>query len=297
MNYAIIKDTISSTKLIPITENEYISIKSSRDKIIQSFKIEIQFYCISAGYEELLNFIFSCSLSNSLYTNHKRYDLDLTSINIGRKISNFLSSTRLYFDSAAKRIEFIDLSIEKSIIKQIFSLRYDNNHNYRAMEALRNYSQHEDLPVHSVTHGAGWDDNRDQISYYINIFADVSEIIGTGKLSKRKQLDLEPLKTIDLKIAIKSYFSDICSIHRDIRKLILPNISDSYSTIQKFQSKWNEPSASEKLIGTGAAAIGEDGNIIQGSIIYLDNDIYDSIEEKSNRAIAPFNSNRTKIVA
>src|SRR5206468_3281318 len=117
--------------------------------------VEENYDCVIENYLELEEYILSEALrsvvarprSDNISWQEPRH-------NTARKLSNFLSSARLYIgtiETHAREI-FADDSVRQQI-KADIAHQFDTSSDYRIMDALRNYAQHSALPVHGYTIG------------------------------------------------------------------------------------------------------------------------------------------------
>jgi hypothetical protein len=74
-------------------------------------------------------------------------------LDIDRRLSNLLSSCRLYFDQIAHLLgeTFGTASTEATRVNQERNNAYDQSFAYRFIEALRNFVQHRALPIDNIT--------------------------------------------------------------------------------------------------------------------------------------------------
>lgn len=295
MPYYIFKNTIDHPEKIEIKESEYLSAKAGREAIVERHKIETSFHCVCAAYHEALLYTFDQALTNSLYFRHDQSDLILISIEFGRKLSYFLSSSRLYIETTPRQVPNIDHRIHIEEVKRIFSARYDASADYRIMESLRNFSQHAALPVHKSNHSASWDDDRESLSYYVEFFFEYDSIKNNKKLSKRSMKEIEDSSPINLVRCLKYYFSDLCNIHREIRSMIEPTTGCARSLIEEMQARWKNQFEDERLVGVAIAQFFDAHKYDKNSMFYIDDTIFKALEALQKKVIASKNAHRVKI--
>ena len=103
------------------------------------------------------------------------------------------------------------------------------------METLRNYSQHNGLPVQLVTINSK-NTNDKQINlleYSIDISSIKQKLLTDGKIKKSVIKEFE--EKIDLKTAIRNYIQCLSQVHCEIRELISRSVDESIINIKKAQ--------------------------------------------------------------
>lgn len=97
---------------------------------------------------------------------------------------------------------------------------------FRVVEALRNYSQHEDFPISSMTTGSQWERYKEtrekkRGAHYITVNIDASEISKQRKLPTDVRDALAKLGPDTEMIGhIRKYVEHLGSIHAEFRKLV-----------------------------------------------------------------------------
>ena len=154
---------------------------------------------------------------------------------LNRRLMNLLTSVRLYTDRLTDhcRACLPKQSAIKEKVKSLLSTEYDNNFDFRFMEALRNYIQHRGTPVHQVIFGGrGVTLDTDRLLEFSSSFSVYKKVLASDRHFKQQILDEMP-DNIDLISASRGYIESLSSIHNNIRHLISKTVNASRLPLQK----------------------------------------------------------------
>ena len=218
---------------------------------------ELRFDLLLENYRELETYVLDAAVESSIFPGRGGSALATVRHQINRRLSNLLSSARLYIDQTAHSLS-ASPHISKNAaasFKDNTSYKYDKSSEYRIMEALRNYSQHCGFPAQSITFGIQLDErdtdlpkNRHSVTF--GILPD--------RLSKDtafKSAVAEELKGLADKNGcvsampiLRRYLSCLAEIHSDLRNELAGlfkssdgYIREAYQTAKDAQG--NEPYA------------------------------------------------------
>jgi hypothetical protein len=135
---------------VQLSKKEFESLRSARLALMEMVGAEATFHVLMENYVELEESVLKEGLRHMVYSSDKRKDAAARHL-ISRRILNFMSSARLYLDALPQHCDrFFYDKLYFAKMKAIVSDVYDQSLGHRVMEALRNYSQHFDLPVHAL---------------------------------------------------------------------------------------------------------------------------------------------------
>lgn len=245
MKYSIGKRA-ASTPECEIDEVLFHACKQSKEILSRCLAIEEKYEILLSNYLELENQILQSTTSYMVrgqldYSSF--FDLRLT-LNI--RLVNLLTSVRLYIDQIQSDVKGClpnHYGINE-IVKVLFSQHYDNNLNYRFMEALRNYTQHNGLAVHWTALPSRWTElgEKGLLEYNLEFGTHKAILLQDNKF--KKQVLVEIPDQIDLKIATRSYIESMSDIHKSVRELIFDSVAKARSTIdsayQQYEQIWDE---------------------------------------------------------
>ncbi|MEM8575240.1 MAG: hypothetical protein AAGF48_11465 [Pseudomonadota bacterium] len=200
---------------------------------------EEKFFGICEGYRQVEEFILQSTLSDMIYSRRDSPAFHSVRAEFGRRVSSFLSVSRLYLNSVPKdAVEITAGTIATDLVKSVISERYDESLSYRVMDAVRNYSQHRALPVTDISVGWRREDEQDRISYRSQFFLRADKLDDKFKSSTRREIE-QLGGRVDLKLFLRSYFDDLCSIHERLRKEFQRYKEQSETLVCDWQERWD----------------------------------------------------------
>jgi hypothetical protein len=139
-------------------------------------------------------------------------------------------------------------SAECKYFKDLKSARYDSNFSYRLMEALRNYVIHGNLPIGELNFRYknveinGDSKKVSDCTPKLNL-----EIIKEDKYFKASVLkELEEFSELDMRYHIRSFMSDLSSIHRMFNEYQSNKVIECINELYKLRNLFSNP---EKVSG------------------------------------------------
>jgi len=206
-----------------ITQDEYDGLIQAREIDHSQFIIENKYQILLENYAELEEELLRFSLNLTLRTSDPWDTLRDAIPLFDRRVLNFLSSARMYIDQipsdiggASRNSEFVKERFLKSL-----SAQFDNSLAYRVCEALRNYTQHKDLPVHRVSHGWRHEqgNTKNVVINHSGLNLDIAKLKADGKFKASTLEELEKQgDKHDLKKYLREYMHSLGLVHIDLRK-------------------------------------------------------------------------------
>jgi hypothetical protein len=178
------------------------------------------------------------------------FDIRL-SLNI--RVVNLLTAARLYVDQLNNNVWACvpSLTDAKKIVQSFFSKEYDENKEYRFMEALRNHVQHRGLPVHWTQLSSRWTSLEDDglLEFSMELVCQRSYLEEDGRFKKNVLAELD--EKIDLKSAARSYVESISNVHESVRNIIAESVQSARESIEEAHRRYKVVH-SESLAGLRA---------------------------------------------
>lgn len=260
LRYAIAQNVLGSTLQVPITQSDFEAAEVSYHRLQLVVAAEERFDATARNFLDLE----SDMLASTLETTFVGFGAGMEQMAIrrllNRRMSNLLSAARAYIDHmrrAAKEL-FGGDSRSEDIINH-FSHHYDNHLGYRALEALRNYSQHYGFPIHSVRYSVKVLSEKPgtPIMHTVSPILDVAILKSDGqfKASVLKELQSKS-QLIDLRPLTRRYISCLAEVHGLFRTHISPVSSAASKQLESLaQTFANQSPACDFLPGVYAVAI------------------------------------------
>lgn len=217
-----------------------MDVEDKYDVIIQNY-LEFEFSILEETTRELLE------PSRTAVENQRVRRL------FARRLSNVLSSARLYLDTLDHHSKQIvtDDPIGLDRIQKAPSVEYDRSLNYRVIEALRNHAQHSSLPVHGLT--VGTTQNAAGVTYSIDPHLDLDQLRADKKFKAKVLHELEQQDDdIFLKPAIRSYIESLGAIQQTFRNNTEAPHQRALQRMRKAKAQFVELHPSEGTIALAA---------------------------------------------
>ena len=261
--FALRRMVIGAPPVLEISEGEYTALSAAQKGLVEALFVEQKLALLVANYEELESDILRLALHTSLYNRMAWADEveELTRLN--RRMSNFLSSARLYIDQVQHHfsILFGKGSAEAERLMACASVQYDTRLGYRVMEALRNYSQHRGWPVHSVNRLISRieesDKTREHLRHTASLHLNVERLRNDGGFKAAVLDELEAAKpTPDLKLLARSYLDGLGTVHMLAREILAELLDEWEQAVEDAVARYTAATGGEASL---VAAVELDG--------------------------------------
>lgn len=254
----ITADEFEANRLAMKTLNDFTSFTENYRLVVESYrKVE------SAKHEAELDHII----------NNRTDCCDVldTRVQLNATLVGYLASACFFRDSTDKQFSKLLAEDKFAALKKHRSDIYDSIPEYRFVEALRNYVQHRELPVHTLTYQDFIEDkSRINTSDWVTCLSLYASRRKLKVDAKFKQIALEGLpEDIDLILCIRHHMEGIWSCHDYILRthgsLAVAARSKIASTIELFQKNRNQ-----QIVGLKCVAVDGEGVDVETIPILLD---------------------------
>lgn len=240
--YFIGQISFNSGPSLEISKDEYDKARAAINSLLHAVDAEEKYDGLIENYREFEDFMLGQAFQ-SLLSTHFDDNVWVQSVRTttARRLSNFMSSVRLYQDSVERHVRAITGDAETaSKVSEEKSRQFDNRVSYRALEALRNHAQHYALPVHGFTVARRRAKEMDYIEHEFSPHIDVSELAENRDFHPPKtlaELKRGPNK-LKLKTMVREYVESLSTVHQRFRELTQECIGDSKQHILGLKLKW-----------------------------------------------------------
>jgi hypothetical protein len=213
-----------------ISEDEFKRVRRAKHSLVRILSLEAKFDLMLENYVDFERKLLELGLYQMIYSDLSWGSMHSDIQNLNRRITNLLSSGRLYLDHIMHDVAALD-STEDTVVASLrtkCSEQYDRRLGYRVMEALRNHTQHRGLPVHQLSYPASWEPPlRKNLVYRVVPSLKVAELREDGhfKASIIRELD-EVGPTVPVTPLVREYVEGLSSIHEAFRDLSQKDIQD-----------------------------------------------------------------------
>ncbi|WFU80109.1 hypothetical protein QA645_37370 [Bradyrhizobium sp. CIAT3101] len=190
---------------------------------------------------------------------------------LARRLSNVLSSARLYLDTLKHHSREIlaDDPMRLERVEAAPSSQYDSCREYRVAEALRNYAQHRALPVHGLIGPATDVVLSMRRDFFVEPYVDPDELRKDGYF-KAQVLEELPSdgEVVKLKPILRAYIDAICQIHDAFRRETRSKLEMAAEFLEAARDRFGERYPSEHTHFLGALIEDESG--MCSDVVYID---------------------------
>jgi hypothetical protein len=190
---------------------------------------------------------------------------------LARRLSNVLSSARLYLDTLKHHSKEILASDPMRLgrIEAAPRAQYDNCLEYRIAEALRNYAQHRALPVHGLIGPSLETVRSSQEDFFVEPYLDPDELRQDGyfKAQVLKEMPSDG-EVVKLKPILRAYIDALCQIQDVFRSEIRQELETSYQVFDAARERFSAryPLETTRFLG---ALVEEEGGVWR-DVVYVD---------------------------
>jgi len=221
-------------RAVALTQDEFDNIRSAKKLLLQLLSFEDKFDILLENYIEFEQELLLLSTRRMLSPNISYSEGQGFRHLLNRRLINLLSSARLYVDQTKHDIGGFEQCVPglKNALDALFSNEYDNKLPYRSMEALRNFTQHRDLPIQGIKFCSSREqfDTGTEYSFRVAPHLVLQELEGDGGL-KRSVLDELKVRGANYPLLplVRGYIESMGLIHVSVRANLAP-----------WPDSWNE---------------------------------------------------------
>ena len=153
MPYVLCRFVIGSKATLKITEHLYKDIRDAKAGLGEIIAVEEKFDTLMENYVELESTLLTLGARHLAFVDSDLKDLLVPRNLISRRVLNLLASARLYRHALMQHVSHI-LGPKNSEVKRFANSLTDTAAQpmtYRMAEAIRNYTQHQELPISGIT--------------------------------------------------------------------------------------------------------------------------------------------------
>ena len=255
MKYLVTILTTGNNPELVINESKFEQLKQAKECLSEILSFEEKYELLLSNYMELEKECLLISAQKMVYEDNEYMNFFDIKLLFNQRIVNLLTTSRLYIDQLSQHIKACNLNID---IKSFFSYEYDNNFEYRFMEALRNYVQHRGLAVHFTSIDTNWTslDDDGEIQFKTRVYTKKDEVEKDSAF--KKSVAKEMPDKVDIIYASRSYIESISKVHCNIRKILSDVAISSRQIVEEIIHEY-EKTSNGKSIGLGIVCLENNG--------------------------------------
>ncbi|MEO5712964.1 MAG: hypothetical protein ABIT37_05710 [Luteolibacter sp.] len=160
MNYCLQVLAIGHPLKVELSESEFEELKQAKQTLTKFFSFTENYRVVVESYREVERAKHEAELDHMLYSNFGYESLADARVALNAPIVGYLSSARYFLDATDKFISKVLTDDQAAKYQTQRRKIYDEFPHYAFIEALRNYVQHRELPIHTVTYHNFIEDKR-----------------------------------------------------------------------------------------------------------------------------------------
>ncbi|SFV02053.1 hypothetical protein SAMN02799631_03890 [Methylobacterium sp. 174MFSha1.1] len=276
MRYALFQLILDENPELVIDKDRYEAILIARENLTNLTAIEEKYDLLLENQLDFEREIAHVAARDMIFSD-RSYDYFWNIGNLlNRRIINVLTSCRTYLDHTDHHIcdIFGKCSDEQKSYKFFRNVIYDNNPEYRIIEALRNYVQHRGFPIHKWSIGSSKVAISDLTLFesYIGLemISDILKNDGKFKSSTIKDIDAMG-GSVDLIYIIRKYIELIWDIHCHVRNISATRKSSVSSILHSAIADYsNLLGKDDTVAGLVLGIIDDEGHTVKHSYVVPD---------------------------
>ncbi len=299
VGYVLTRHVLGKSGRIDISQSEYDAFGKAVEFLGHLIDAEEKFATFIDNYYELEQALLSEALSTLVFFELDGASMQTARTLISRRIINLLTSARLYIDSLPQHANEL-LSAQSDALQKVLkapSEAYDSSLGYRVMEALRNYSQHEALPVHNWSTSASRDMSQDPplLMYSVKPALDIERLENAKKFKVSVLKELKALRVkLELKPFIREYVQGIGSVQHTLRAETKVALESWRKLIRDARETYSKKFAPDHILGLCALPVDERG-LSAGEPVFLSDSFLEYIEHLQVRTHSMVNFSRRRV--
>jgi len=292
MKYYLTREILNKSPIINISKEQFDSLNKARKVIDNSFYLEEKYELLIKSYFEWEQVIAKVNLHNMTYSMSGYEDFFEHRIELNLKLITLLTVARLYIKHIETHVKHL-MEGHKVFLKEVLAQQYDNNIDYRFMDALRNYMQHREVPLHWITYSTSWkgEEKDKYLEFSIQLKADKNKLSADGNF-KKSVLNEIPEK-IDLNESASSFIESLSSVHQSIRDMIANNVKSARKLITEAHKNYRLEFKEGSLLSLAAYEKDESDFIINKIPLFLNWDEVSTNLMKKNRQLVNLKKRNT----
>jgi hypothetical protein len=271
---------------IEITEDEYSELENARNILSGALAIEEKYEIVIVNYLDFEKEMLSRTAEDMIRSDKGYSDMFEVRLHLNTRLLNLLTAARLYVDQLSQDVQRCvpNDNSAKEQIEKLFAKEYDENREYRFMEALRNHVQHSGIPVHQMCQNLEWTalDNSGLLEFSMEL-ASLRSCLREDPQFKKTVLD-ELDERVDLKMAARKYVQSVSSVQEAARSIVAEPVKTARERIEGSRRRYGEVSGGD-LVGVCACKWSEGRKIAAVSLLLEWDDMRVRLQARNRRLV------------
>jgi hypothetical protein len=270
MRYYVAQRWTGGKGPVEISEADFQAIRDAKEGVVRAMLIEEKLDLVLDNFVEYEGDLLQLGLRSAVFEEHDWSDLQAARQRVNRRLANLLTTCRLYIDQVPHELTPLnDPALVDAFHKQR-SVEYDNRLGYAAMEAVRNYVQHRDLPVSGLSYKTAWvpEHTREWRRHIIAASIDLDKLEADDRVTEKwKKTILPKLRAkgdeLNWKVLVREYISGIGAIHGTLRALLAPRVKAWDDRLLRTLREYQAATQASLAIGVEVIATNDEGEVVE----------------------------------
>jgi hypothetical protein len=240
MKYLLRKAVLDNVPEIEITAEEYAEFAKAHNILSSALAIEETYEILITNYLEFEKQILNTTAGYMVRDHFDYSDFFEVHLGLNIRLVNLHTAARLYKDQLPHNVPVCvpHVADAKAVVEKLFSKEYDENKEYRFMDALRNHVQHRGLAIHATQPGSRWTSlEADGLMEYSMELASLRSYLEENPRFNQKVLS-ELEDKIDLKGATRRYMESMSNVHESARSMIAASVTLARELIEDAHRRY-----------------------------------------------------------
>lgn len=273
MKYVLAPAIRHRAEPVEITEQEYREIAAAKDGLITFIGIEQKFDLVLENYAEYEHELLGLAVHQAIFRDMSYGSFQRETLIVVRRLSNLLSSCRLYIDQikhdVASAFGSNHPTVERIISK--CSEEYDATLGFRLMETLRNVMQHRSLSGFVLKHSLEADPPGPHARLRTRVVP-LLEVDGLREAGIKASVrdELAGSNYAEVNGRVREYVQGIANVHTEFRRAAEPERKQWAEVYRSAYERGNATWATGEMRASDLVAIDESGAIVESRHVFLE---------------------------
>lgn len=285
MRYEITRLILGQQHFVPSTHARFEEVRRAREGLLVALEIEEKCDILVENYREWEGEMLALATRHML-SGARTWSGSVAGLHLlNRRLSNLLSSCRLYVDHLMHSISTLYGADPANLteVKKAIAEQYDSRLGYRVMEALRNWSQHRGLPIHELRYEATRDIEAGVWRFGTTPLVNGKQIESDGGFKTGVLAELGEKCSRDLKPLVRDYLEGLGQVHLRARNILSADVSDWDGVFESVTDEYRRVT-SEDVSSLAIVAVVDDHSVLDSVSIF--NDLIERRKDLSSKNLA-----------
>lgn len=223
---------------VALTQYEYNTLKVAKSILIEILEFEEKIVLLLESYQEYEQELFKATMRAMVWGFEDWSALMDTRLTINRRIAGLLTACKMYNDQTSHTFSniFGSKSEQLNNLNNLKEKERKNSASFKFMEGLRDYVQHQGMPVFRLTNDVRLIniDGEDIREYTFDALLYITKVNASKRKNSTALLAEEPNQYISIKPLIRQYIDAFIRLHLASRSILAEKVASSDNVVQEI---------------------------------------------------------------